>query len=170
VCNLDTLSKFKKAIRSSISMPILRHYSYGPRKLNIILTQLRCNASFLNYDWCKVKILSNASCNCGAPCKNSHHFFFDCDKYTDNGEIIFNSLNWLPSNINIDVNILTKGSDLLTYQENITIFKYAFKYNRLQKIYNCLNDLKNQHTSPKEFILFSFFSYIVLVYNHSLYI
>ncbi|SMN17477.1 hypothetical protein CRYPA_1947 [uncultured Candidatus Thioglobus sp.] len=128
VRNLDTLSKFKKAIRSSISMPIPRHYSYGPRKLNIILTQLRCNASFLNYDLCKVKILSNASCNCGAPCENSHHFFFDCDKYTDNREIIFNSLNWLPSNINIDVNLLTKGSDLLTYVENITIFKHAFKY------------------------------------------
>jgi hypothetical protein len=80
-------------------MPIPRHYSYGPRKLNIILTQLRCNASFLNYDLCKVKILSNASCNCDAPCENSHHFFFDCDKHTDNREIIFNSLNWLPSNI-----------------------------------------------------------------------
>jgi hypothetical protein len=140
-------------------MPILRHYSYGPRKLNIILTQLRCNASFSNYDLCQIKILSNASCNCGAACENSHHFFFDCDKYKDNGEIIFNSLN-----------LLTKGSDLLTYQENITIFKHAFKYNRLQKIYNCLNDLKNQHTSPKVFILFSFFSYIIFVYNHSLYI
>ena len=109
-------------------MPIPRHYSYGPGKLNIILTQLRCNASFLNYDLCKVKILSNASCNCGAPCENSHHFFFDCDKYTDNREIIFNSLNWLPSNINIDVNLLTKGSDLLTYEEYITIFRHAFKY------------------------------------------
>ena len=109
-------------------MPIPRQYSYGPRKLNIILTQLRCNASFLNYDLCKVKILSNASCNCGAPSENSHHFFFDCDKYTDNREIIFNSLNWLPSNINIDVNLLTKGSDLLTYEENITIFRHAFKY------------------------------------------
>jgi hypothetical protein len=29
VRNLDTLSKFKKAIRSSISMSIPRHYSYG---------------------------------------------------------------------------------------------------------------------------------------------
>ena len=56
------------------------------------------------------------------------HFFFDCDKYTDNREILFKSLNWLPSNINIDVNLLTKGSDLLAYQENITIFKHAFKY------------------------------------------
>jgi TFIIF-interacting CTD phosphatase-like protein len=40
VRNLDTLSKLKKAIRSSIAMPIPRHYSYGPRKLIIILTQL----------------------------------------------------------------------------------------------------------------------------------
>jgi hypothetical protein len=39
-----------------------------------------------------------------------------------------NCLNWLPSNINIDVNLLTKGSDLQTYQENITIFKHGFKY------------------------------------------
>ena len=45
-----------------------------------------------------------------------------------NIHILFDSLNWLPSNINIDVNLLTKGSDLLTYQENITIFKHAFKY------------------------------------------
>ena len=126
--SVHNLSKFKKEIRSSISMPIPRHYSYGPRKLNIILTQLRCNASYLNYDWCKVNILSNASCNCGAPCENSHHFLFDCDKYTDIREILFNSLNWLPSIINIDVNLLTKRSDHLTYQENITISKHAFKY------------------------------------------
>ena len=46
----------------------------------------------------------------------------------DNRETLFNSLNWLPSNTNIDVNLLTKGSDLLTYEENITIFKHAFKY------------------------------------------
>jgi hypothetical protein len=86
---IDTLSKFKKAIHSSISMLIPRHYSYGPRKLNIILTQLRCKASFLNYDWCKDKILTNASCNCGATCENPHHFFFDCDKYTEYYLIVF---------------------------------------------------------------------------------
>jgi hypothetical protein len=31
------------------------------------------------------------SCTCGAPCENSHHFFFDCDKDTDNREILFKS-------------------------------------------------------------------------------
>jgi hypothetical protein len=47
---------------------------------------------------------------------------FDCDKYTDNREILFDSLNWLPSIITIDIKLLTKGSDFLTYQENSTIF------------------------------------------------
>jgi hypothetical protein len=37
-------------------------------------------------------------------------------------------LNWLPSNININVKLLTKGSDFLTYQENTSIFRHAFKY------------------------------------------
>jgi hypothetical protein len=107
-------------------------------------------------------MLSNASCNCGAPFEISHHFFFDCDKNTDNRKILFDSLNWLPSNINIDVKLLTKGSDFLTYQENTTIFRHAFKYIKDSKRFtNCLNDIKKQHTSPKVFILLSFLSYIV---------
>jgi hypothetical protein len=53
------------------------------------------------------RINTFASCNCGAPCENSHHFFFNCDKYTDNREILFDSLNWLPSIIIIDIKLLT---------------------------------------------------------------
>jgi hypothetical protein len=39
---------------------------YGPRKLNIVLTQIRYSATFLNYDLFKVNIISNPSCSCGA--------------------------------------------------------------------------------------------------------
>ena len=67
---LDSLSKFKNAIRlnsqsNKISVPKL--YYYGPRKLNVILTQLRCTASFLNNDLYNVHILSSPACSCGAP-------------------------------------------------------------------------------------------------------
>jgi hypothetical protein len=79
-----------------------------------------------------VKILS---CNYGAPCGYSRHFFFDYDKYTDYSEILFNSLNWLSFNINVGVNLVTKGNDFLTYQENITIFKHGFN---ILRIYNGL--------------------------------
>ena len=52
---------------NKISVPKL--YYYGPRRLNVILTQLRCTASFLNQDLCKVHILSSSVCRCGAPKK-----------------------------------------------------------------------------------------------------
>ena len=96
VCNLDTLSKFKKGMRCSTSIPIPRHYYCGPRKLNIYSFKTACcNASFLNYDWCKVEIVSNASCNCSTLCEIFQQFIFDCDKYTDNKGILFDSLIWL---------------------------------------------------------------------------
>ena len=41
--------------------------------------------------------------------------------------------NLLLFNTNIDVNLLTKGSNFLTYQENITIFKHVFKYIKTQQ-------------------------------------
>ena len=43
-----------------------KHYLYGPRKLNIVLTQLRCSAPFLNNELYRVNIIPNSSCQCGA--------------------------------------------------------------------------------------------------------
>ena len=81
-----------------------------------------------NVTLCKVNILLNASCNCGTPCEHFRQFISGYNTYTDYGEIVFNNLYWLSSNINIDVNLLTKGNDLLTYQENTTILKHVFQY------------------------------------------
>jgi hypothetical protein len=55
--NVDTLSKFKselKKIDETENHAVLKHYFYGPRKLNIIFTLLRSSASFLNYDLFRV--------------------------------------------------------------------------------------------------------------------
>ena len=56
------------------------------------------------------------------PVTVAHHmkiltiFFFDCDKYIDNREILFNSLNWLPSNINVE----RKSTDKRKWFPNIS--------------------------------------------------
>jgi hypothetical protein len=58
--NVDTLSKFKselKKIDETENHAVLKHNFYGPRKLNIILTQLRCSAPFLYYDLFRVGIV-----------------------------------------------------------------------------------------------------------------
>jgi hypothetical protein len=85
--NLDTLTKFKKAIRkeqSDNTKRISKHFYYGPRKLNIILTQLRNSYSFLNYDLSKVNIVNDDACSCGAPREDAYHYFFTCPNYTKN--------------------------------------------------------------------------------------
>jgi hypothetical protein len=61
----------------SMIRQVPKHFEIGPRKLNIALTQLRCFASFLNYDLFQVNIVSDPSCRCGANHEDLYHFFFD---------------------------------------------------------------------------------------------
>ena len=75
--NFDTLTKFKKAIRkeqSDNTKRIPKHFYYGPRNLNIILTQLRNSYSFLNYDLSKANIVNDGACSCGAPREDAFHY------------------------------------------------------------------------------------------------
>jgi hypothetical protein len=41
----------------------------------MLVTQLRCTASFLNHDLYKVHILSSPTCSCDAPQEDANHFF-----------------------------------------------------------------------------------------------
>jgi hypothetical protein len=54
-------------------------FEIGPRKLNIALTQLRCFASFLNYDLFQVNIVSDPSCRCGANREDSMDLSYSID-------------------------------------------------------------------------------------------
>ena len=57
--NVDSIAKFKTELRKRKDISqVPKHYEIGPRKLNIILTQLRCFASFFNYD-CSKEIYSH---------------------------------------------------------------------------------------------------------------
>ena len=116
---------------------------------------------------CKVKKKLNTPC--ATPFEHSGHPFFDCHKYTDYKKILFNSLYWLPSNINFVVNLLTKGSDFLVYQENTAVLKPVFKYIKDSKNVQLSKLIqKNQHTSSNVFLFLScIVSIYVFVYNHS---
>ena len=74
---MDSIAKFKTELRKRKDISqVPTHYEIGPRKLNIILTMLRCFASFLNYDLLQVNtcIVSYPSCRCGANREDSYHF------------------------------------------------------------------------------------------------
>ena len=94
--NVDTLSKFKselKKIDETENHAVPKHYFYGPRKLNIILTQLKSSASFLNYDLFRVGIVSDPSCLCGAAHENLKHFFLNCPIYLQARTTLIDNIN-----------------------------------------------------------------------------
>ena len=132
--NLDTLTKFKKAIRKEQSDNTKRipKFYYGPRKLNIILTQLRNSYSFLNYDLLKVIIVNDAACSCGAPREDAFHYLFTYPNYTEIRLIMMNNLNWVQTN-DLNLHVLTCGSDDLTYEENMNIIKHVFNFIKSSK-------------------------------------
>ena len=82
--NVDYIAKFKTELRKRKDIsPVPKHYAIRHQKPNIILTQLRCFASFLNYDLFQVNIVSDPSCRCSANREDSYHFFVDCSHYSN---------------------------------------------------------------------------------------
>ena len=114
--NADSISKFKNELKNRISVdPVPKHFAYGPRKLNIVLTQIRCQASFLNHDLFRVNIVASPSCNkCGSDIENAYHYFFECAYYAQIRVTLLQNLSWLPENCRLDLNLLTSGNTALT--------------------------------------------------------
>ena len=80
---------------------------YGPWKLNVILTQPRCSASFLNKDLLKSNIVSSPNCTCGVPREDAFDLFFECSiKYTDIRRDLLIGVNRI--RMKIDLPLLTK--------------------------------------------------------------
>ena len=120
----------QKKLSYSYSVNIPKYYSYGPRKLNIVLTQFRCSATFLMYDLFKVNIISNPSCSCGAIREDSYHYFFECPLYNGIRNDLLNCLDWLPNDCHLDLNLLIFGNSTLTNEQNELVLKKAFDYVR----------------------------------------
>ena len=127
---MDSIAKFKTELRKRKDISqVPKHYEIGHRKLSIILTQLRCFASFLNYDLFQVNIISDPSCRCGANREDSYHFFFfSCSHYTNMRQTLFQNLSWLPNYCVLDLTHLTCGNPTLSYEQSEIIFKYVFEY------------------------------------------
>jgi hypothetical protein len=120
----------------------------------VALTQVRCFASFLNYDLFHVNIVSDPSCRCGANREDSYHFFFDCSHYAKMRYTLFRNLSWLPNDyvclytyefwlflckivrssvilllpLSADLKLLTSGNPILSNEQNEIIFKHVFEY------------------------------------------
>jgi hypothetical protein len=76
----------------------------------------------------KVNIVNDAACSCGTPREDAFRYVFTCPNYTEIRRIMMNNLNWVqPSDLNLNLLTVTRGSDDLTYEENINIIKQLMK-------------------------------------------
>ena len=91
--NVDNISKFKselKKIDETENHAVSKHYLYGSRKMNIMLTHLRSSTSFLNYDLFRVGVVADT---CGVALENLKHFFLDCPIYLEARTTLIGHLN-----------------------------------------------------------------------------
>ena len=66
------------------------------------------------------------------PREDAFHYLFTCPNYTEIRRIMMNNLNWVQTS-DLNLNLLTRGSDDLTYEENINIIKHVFNFIKSSK-------------------------------------
>lgn len=65
----------------------------GNREINIILCQLRNNASNLNYDRYKDHLVESPMCDCNHSFETATHYFYECIKYNNIRQTLQQNLN-----------------------------------------------------------------------------
>ena len=115
-----TLIAFKTALKKDNDEQCNVLYYYGERWASVHHARIRMGCSKLNSDLCfKLHVSDDPSCECGHPLENSNHYFFTCQIYNEQREILHNSiLNIAP----LTLELLTFGSSELTLQQNTAIF------------------------------------------------
>ena len=127
--NIESSFQFKKEVKNfSQKVIVPEQFLIGPRKLNIILTQLRCSASFLNSDLYRVNIIRNPSCQCGFEFESSYHYFFECSLYSNARNTLLNEIEWVSNYCNIDLELLTGLKTDLTVEQYSIVLRSVFEY------------------------------------------
>ena len=155
-----------KKLSNSYSVNIPKYYSYGPRKLNIVLTQFRFSATFINCDLHKVNIQSNPPCSCGAIREDSYHYFFECPLYNEIRNDLLNCLDWLPNDCHLDLNLIFFCNSTLTNEQNELVLKKVFDYIRkserfliVQSTFKYFFPNKSNHCIVNNVITVLYYSY-----------
>ncbi|PJE78524.1 hypothetical protein CI610_02532 [invertebrate metagenome] len=128
--NSPTLSSFKSNLKKSMTVNNIydKHFiSYGPRKLNILHNRIRNRASALSYDLFRANLVDSPACQCGHPCEDSYHFFFNCPLYNNLRGTLIADLAWYGP---VNVNILCNGDTNISSTDNIKIAKVVQNFLR----------------------------------------
>ena len=124
--NSLSISSFKSKLKTNFHTTLAETFiNCVPRRLNIILCQLRNHASDLNYDKYLDHLVDDCSCSCGADTENAIHFFFQCPQYSNIRHHIISVYNLLGY---INTHVLSHGAIDRSNQINETILFHINSY------------------------------------------
>ncbi|PJE77627.1 hypothetical protein CI610_03447 [invertebrate metagenome] len=130
ILNSPSLGVFKKLITPvNLDQGLIRTTDIlknkGNRKENIILCQLRNNASNLNFDRFNDHLIDSPLCRCNQGDETSYHYFFECCLYEQQRQELKQNIN---NQHHLTTIILTHGNYLLSDEININILNAIQKY------------------------------------------
>ena len=137
ILNANTLNQFKKLIKpinnnNNDVYEINDAFKYnGQRKYNIILCQLRNNASNLNSDLYRDHLIESAACVCNYDNENIQHFMFECPLFNNARQNLTQSLSQISTendHNHFNINSLLKGCNLCNNNTNADILKCVTQY------------------------------------------
>ena len=120
---IGSLRDFKLKLKESDKSTPKIHY-IGERKWQLMHTRMRMRCSALRDDLFKMHIVPDASCDCGHPREDAHHFFFACPNYTH----IRHSFHNIHPSITHSVTHFLQGKPNAPYKLNADLFEIVISY------------------------------------------
>ena len=120
--NLD-LEDFKQELKVSLEPVKHRHYSYGSRLGNKLLTRLRLGRTFLNSHGYAIGKVKSPECLCHNRNETTKHFMLDCWLYTIERTSLFDQMNELVT-----------GFDRLSQKNKLDILLFGYSDTELLPI------------------------------------
>ena len=92
--------EFKEKLKLTMKPKKFKHYSYGSKLGNKLLTRLRLGRTFLNSHGYVIGKVTSPACQCHYNNETVQHYLLDCFLYTNERQLLFSQVNQLVTNFN----------------------------------------------------------------------
>ena len=123
---------FRNKYKKQNFRKINKLYNYEQSQISRHHTRLRLGLSSLREHLYQYNLITDPKCQlCGLAPENTNHYIFQCPKHSAIRDIFLNNLTSIPIDLDCNsklLNTILFGDNSLSYEVNITIFKFFLKY------------------------------------------
>ena len=93
-------SEFKEKLKVTLKPKKFKHYSYGSKLGNKLLTRLRLGRTYLNSHGYVIGKVTSPACQCHFTDETVQHYLLDCFLYTNERQLLFSQVDQFVTNFN----------------------------------------------------------------------